>query len=157
MGSGKSTVGSSLAAALGLPFVDSDAMVFAATGSTAADLAARLGVPELHRIERRLLTSALASTEPTVIASAASVVDDPPTRRVLGAHTCIWVDADPAVVAERRSRDPHRRPIEPDECRRLDAIRRPHLAALCPATVDTGAMTPGECVAAILASLPAPS
>ncbi|RPI21751.1 MAG: hypothetical protein EHM57_06195 [Actinobacteria bacterium] len=46
MASGKTTVGKALAAALGIDFIDSDAMVVAATGLSAADLAAGLVADE---------------------------------------------------------------------------------------------------------------
>jgi shikimate kinase len=110
MGTGKTTTGRRLAAALRCRFVDNDEGLTARTGISAADLAASEGLDELHRIEADLLLEALAGPEPIVIAAAASVIDDQRCRSALDAPTVrvVWLRAPPAVAVDRASRSAHR-------------------------------------------------
>ncbi len=103
MGSGKTTIGTLVAATLGIPFRDGDSLLEAATGQTAAQLRDALGADELHRAEARLLCEALAAGQPSVIAAAAAVVDDPACRRAVRASgvAVAWLRADPAVLGRR--------------------------------------------------------
>ena len=111
MGAGKSTVGSALAARLGWSFLDSDIEIQAATGRTVRELRDDIGVDAMHALEAEQLLRALASPEPAVIGAAASVVDVPACLDALRDPTVIvvWLQADPAVLAERfESADDHR-------------------------------------------------
>lgn len=157
MGGGKTTIGKALAEDLGVPFADSDDLVADGTGSPSADVAAAMGVAELHRIEREVLLAALDSPPPTVIAAAASVVDDEKVRAALQRHDCVWVDADPATRARRLRGESHRRTLAPDEQRLLDERRRPYLDDLALVAVDGGVGPPGPCVEAIREALVATS
>ena len=80
MGSGKTTVGAALAAALGVPLRDSDADIERDTGLTGRDIAARDGIDALHALEARQLLDALDEPGTTVITAAASTLDDPACR-----------------------------------------------------------------------------
>ena len=103
MGVGKTTVGRALAEHIGYRFIDNDAGIEAEHDATGAELAERLGVDGLHRIEAQQLESALESfgSEPVVIAAAASVVDDPDCQTLLARHTVVWLDAPPDYLAGR--------------------------------------------------------
>ena len=99
MGSGKSTVGAALASALGRPFLDNDAQLHAATGSTAAGIAARDGIDALHEQEARLVRTALGDGGGSVIAAAASTIADPAVREALAAGAfVVWLHADASVA-----------------------------------------------------------
>src|SRR4029078_8422990 len=74
MGSGKTTIGMPLAAALHRPLVDNDAQRLARAGATAAEAAARDGVDAMHAAEADALRAALDAPEPSVIAAAASTI-----------------------------------------------------------------------------------
>ncbi|HEY8473664.1 MAG TPA: shikimate kinase [Natronosporangium sp.] len=101
MGSGKTSVGTRLAAALGRQFRDSDWGLEAEYGQTAAEQVARYGADVLHEREAAVVRKGLAARPPAVIAAAASVVEDPATRAALGNAYVIWLDAPPAVLAAR--------------------------------------------------------
>ena len=158
MGTGKTTVGRALAKALEMPFSDSDAAIERERGSTVKELAAELGVDEMHELEARHLLGALDAHEPSVIAAAASTIDDPACRAALGAPgvTTIWLRADPEVLAGRFDRQKHRprfgrspRVLLAGQAKERDALFR----SLDPIEIETGGRDPAEVVELALAAL----
>jgi shikimate kinase len=59
-GAGKTTVGAALAARLGVPFTDTDAIVEAAAGKPVSEIFITDGEPEFRRLERAAVAAALA-------------------------------------------------------------------------------------------------
>jgi shikimate kinase len=158
MGAGKTTIGRRLAALLGWPLRDSDADLQAATGRTARELDADLGTVELHRLEARHLIDALAAPVPSVIATAASTIDDTSARAALGGDGLLLVllRSDPATLARRTPGGGHRRTLGPDPVAGLAAQaerRYPRFEALAPMIVDVDKQTPGRVSATIAARL----
>jgi shikimate kinase len=102
MGSGKTTIGTRVAAALGRPFVDNDVALERSRGSSASALAARDGAEALHRAEAAVLLDTLQQPDPAVITAAASTITDPDVRRAL-AHRAwvVWLRADAASLIAR--------------------------------------------------------
>ena len=104
MGAGKSTVGRRLAKRLGLPFVDSDAEIEEAAGTTAADLFERYGENDFRDGERRLVARLIDGTV-RVIATGGGAFVDPRTRQLLNERAItVWLDAPVEVLAERTGR-----------------------------------------------------
>jgi len=104
MGAGKSTVGRRLAKRLGLPFVDSDAEIEEAAGTSAADLFERYGENDFRDGERRLVARLVDGTV-RVIATGGGAYVDPRTRQLLNERAItIWLDASVDVLAERTGR-----------------------------------------------------
>jgi len=158
MGTGKTTVGRALAEALGRPFSDSDTAIERERGSTVQQLADELGVKEMHELEARHLLEALQAAEPSVIAAAASTIDDPACRAALVAPgvTTIWLKADPDVLARRFDRERHRPrfgrapgDLLAEQARERDALFR----SLHPVELETGGQGPSEVVEQALAAL----
>jgi shikimate kinase len=109
MGSGKTTIGRRVAAALGRDFVDNDQLLERRTGATAAEIAARDGIDALHRAEAESVLDALAAHPPAVIAAAASTIEDPVVRAALRRSARVaWLRADPATLAARLPGSPVR-------------------------------------------------
>jgi shikimate kinase len=154
MGAGKTTIGRPLAAALHRPFLDNDELLRAATGTTAAALAARSGIGALHDEERAIALAAVARPEPAVIAIAASLGDDPAALDDLRRHAfVVWLHADPAVLAARVPGEPHRPQI--DALVQRGAAREVAFAAVADLEVDTGPGDPNAAVATIVGVLAA--
>jgi len=156
MGSGKSTIGVPLAAALGRPFVDNDAQLFERTGATAAELAARDGIDALHANEAEGVLAALAASLPSVIAAAASTITDPAVRHALKQDGfVVWLRAAPATLAARLTRS-GTRPFAAEEPAGLVARqareRDPLFEHTADLAVDADRATPDEVVAEILAA-----
>ena len=140
MGVGKTTVGRALAEHIGYRFIDNDAGIEAEHDATGAELAERLGVDGLHRIEAQQLEFALDSfgSEKVVIAAAASVVDDPDCQTLLAGHTVVWLDAPPAYLMGRLGHADHRRSLGPtprESLGRLAEQRQLRFAGVASVTV----------------------
>lgn len=131
MAGGKTATGSSLARRMGIPLFDSDDLLHRATGSWGADLVARRGLAALHAVEGSILLHAVNRPERSVIAAAASVVDnrDLVDRLRHGGEFVALLTATAEECAQRSDPDDHRRPLtgqERDDLleRRMDSYRR---------------------------------
>jgi shikimate kinase len=149
MGSGKTTVGTLLAAELDRPFLDSDEQILNRTGRTGRDIAERDGVTALHELEREVFFEAMAQAEPVVVAAAASVIEDEMVRDALRGVLCVFLDAEPAILAERAAGG-GRRLVTEAEAGRL-AGRSGLFHDCADLTIHTDAGMPRETVAMILA------
>jgi shikimate kinase len=161
MGSGKTSVGTRLAKALGRSFRDSDQGLEARYGQTAAEQAEQYGADVLHERETAVLREALTERPPAVIAAAASVVEDPAARAALAPAYVVWLDAPPSVLAGRiGGGDDHRPHYHPDPETMLadqHARRAPRFREVADLTVDVSEADPDEVTARIMASLPGPA
>jgi shikimate kinase len=162
MGSGKTTVGRRVAAALGRRLRDSDEEVEARTGRTVREIFETDGEPAFRAEEARALAEALDDPEPGVVAAAGGVVLDPRNRaRLREAGTVVWLDATPEDLARRVSTGGHR-PLLGDDpraaLRRLDAERRPLYAEVADHVVPVGGgRSVDQVVADVLALAGAPA
>jgi len=134
---------------MGRRFVDSDDQIMRRTGRTGREVAEADGVDALHELERDLFFEAISAEEPSVVAAAASVVDDPSVRRALGSTVCVELTAPPSVLATRVSADDHRRVIGEDESERIPARAR-HFHNCADMTAYTDVTTTEEAVDMVL-------
>ncbi len=131
-GSGKSTIGRKIAAALGLPFVDSDKEIEAAAGMTVPQIFAQLGEPTFRDGERKVIARLLEG-ERCVLSTGGGAFMDETTRALIKQKgLSLWLKADLAILVERTSRT-HDRPLlqggNPAEIlQRLMAQREPIFA-----------------------------
>ncbi|WP_245658757.1 shikimate kinase [Microtetraspora malaysiensis] len=154
MGAGKTTVARLMADALDRPLRDNDEELLERYGTTAADIATDLGAAELHAREASLLREALAGDPFVVIAAAASAVEDPASRRALGRAFVVFLDAPPAVLAERTLSGTHRPRFAPDTAEMLAEQRERRLAyfsEVADLTADSSRQAPEEIAARALA------
>jgi len=132
MGSGKTTVGRRLAAALGLKFCDADAEIEAAAGRSVSDIFAELGEPEFRAGEHRVIAR-LVSDGPLVLATGGGAFMHPGTRALLKEKAVtVWLKTDIEVLARRvarRDTRPLLRGKDPFEVLSAQAeLRYPHYA-----------------------------
>jgi shikimate kinase len=145
MAAGKTTIGRGIAERLGLGFVDSDDQIVELTGNHAARVAETEGVPALHQLELRVFWAALDLPHPSVIAAAASVIEDQAVRDVLRSIGCVWVDAGDATRRLRQTPAGHRREITEEEAARLTK-RDPLFASCANVRIDTSSVTEHDAV-----------
>ena len=147
---GKTTIGASLAADLGLPFLDSDTTLRSRTGEDGATIAMREGVSALHELELESFLEMCREDRRSVIAAAASVVDSLSGRRALAENLTIWLTAPEAVLAARQDGDDHRREVGAAERAMLSRRREPLLQDVAAIRVDTGSRSVTEIVAGLV-------
>lgn len=142
MGSGKTTVATTVSEVLERPLRDSDPDLEATLGIDAATLVDREGKQALHQWEAEHLITGIRERPPVVVAAAASTIDVERCREALEAAFVLWLDAPPEVLSERFSSGSHR-PSFGQDFRDLleeqDARRRPLLSEAADVVLDGSA------------------
>lgn len=106
MGAGKSTVGRRLAHRMHLPFVDADTEIETAAGMTISDIFERFGEPHFRDGERRVIARLIDGTPKVIATGGGAFLNDATRALILDQAIAVWLDAEPAVLAERvRKRD----------------------------------------------------
>jgi shikimate kinase len=156
MGSGKSSIGRRLAAALGMPFRDADAEVEAAAGQTIPEIFASLGEPAFREGERRVI-SRLLDEPPHVLATGGGAFMNDETRALIQQKAIsVWLKAEIEVLARRVARKDNRPLLagrDPVQVLSdLAAVRYP-IYAQADITVETGDTPHKASVDAVIAAL----
>ena len=157
MGAGKTTTGTLLAEKLGWPYLDSDAEVEAATGSTVPEIFANRGEAAFRREESAVLRRAMASEQPAIVGVAGGAVLDPENRALLASTgRVVWLRAEVDTIVGRVGTGVGRPLLDHHPAAtlaRLDAERRPVYAALANVVVDVDRRSPAKVVTEILDAL----
>lgn len=140
MAVGKSAIGQQLAQQLGVPFVDTDAVIVAGHGSIAGIFAGR-GEHAFREIEARTVANAVeeAGGTPTVISLGGGAVLDSGTQQLIGRCTVVYLECDADTVADRIARNSGRPLLAGDAMARWTAMfatRRPIYERLADITLD---------------------
>jgi shikimate kinase len=157
-GTGKSTVGPLLAAALGWPFLDADEHVERLAGKTIADIFAAEGEAGFRDLESAALAE-LCQVDGRVIATGGGVVLRPFNRELLStAGYVAWLTASPEAVWQRMQSDPTTAARRPnlttggfEEVANLMAARESFYRQTAHGTFPTEGRSPEVVAAAILA------
>ena len=145
-GAGKSTLGSKLAADLGMPFIELDREIEREAGTTLSELFGMYGQEGYRRFERGALERVLGEHARCVIATGGSIVTAPETyARLLASCLTVWLKAAPEehmarVVAQGDMRPIRGHAAAMDDLKQL-LIERTHLYAQADAAVDTAGRT----------------
>jgi shikimate kinase len=156
MGAGKSSVGRATARLLGWPYLDNDEQVRERSGSAAPDVATKLGIEELHRLERAALEATLQHPGPLVASAAGTVVDDGAWREQHGQDVLVvWLRARPETLLARVGAGASRRADATSATwtRSTLARREPALAALADLVIDVDERSVDQCAAALVAMI----
>lgn len=140
MGAGKTAIGRKLAAALGLPFVDSDHEIETVSRMTVPELFERYGEPEFRALEQRVIDR-LLHDGPRVVSTGGGAFMNAQTREAIAAHgVSVWLKADLDLlmerVAKKQNRPLLRNPDPRGVMRKLMDDRYP-IYALADITVET--------------------
>jgi shikimate kinase len=121
MGAGKTTVGTLLAARLGLPFLDSDQVIEQRAGRPVRQIFAEDGEPAFRTLEHQVIAE-LLDGPPVVLALGGGAPEHPATRdKLVGAQVVyLHVSYEHALQRVGGDRDPKSRPL----------LARPDLAGL---------------------------
>jgi shikimate kinase len=110
MGAGKTAIGRKVAAALDLPFVDSDHEIETASRMGIPDLFERYGEAEFRALEQRVIARILENG-PQVLSTGGGAFMNEQTRAAIAGHgVTVWLKADINVLMERVSKK-HNRPL----------------------------------------------
>ncbi|MBE8191140.1 MAG: shikimate kinase [Alphaproteobacteria bacterium] len=111
MGAGKSSLGKHLAAALGLPFYDSDTEIEQAAAMSVADIFARHGDAHFRDGERRVIARLLGGA-PHVLSIGGGAYCDASTRHLIHETALsIWLDMPLEELIARVKKQPQKRPL----------------------------------------------
>jgi XRE family aerobic/anaerobic benzoate catabolism transcriptional regulator len=144
-GAGKSTLGALAAKALGVPFVELDALVARHAGMSLPVIFEMHGEAYFRRLEREALRKFLTESPGAVLATSGSIVTDRETYAFLRKHAkTVWLRAEPAdhlrrVVAQGDLRPMQGRPAAKRELEDLLRTRK-RLYGRADVTVDTSAL-----------------
>jgi shikimate kinase len=159
-GSGKSTVGWRLAAALDWEFADADLILEERAGRSVAAIFAEDGEAGFREREAANLRE-LAAWPRHVIATGGGAVLRPDNRELLRTSGwVVWLSGDPTTLWQRIERDPatqvRRPPLTeqsgPAEVEALVRAREPHYREVAHCEVATAGKSPDEIVSAILSA-----
>ena len=109
MGSGKGTVGRTLARSLGWDFVDLDHEISRSAGSTIPEIFERFGEDRFRDMEHEALVGALEGPPERVVACGGGIVERPENRERLSRVPTVFLREDLGVLFAR-TRDA-RRPL----------------------------------------------
>jgi shikimate kinase len=151
-GSGKSTTGALLAARLGVPFTDVDAVIEERTGRSIAAIFADDGEPAFRALEEQVTAELLE--RPGVLALGGGAVLSDATRAALRGHQVVWLQVSAATAVSRVGLN-EARPLLLGNVRgrliKLLAERTPLYAEVATRRVETDARPPEEVVELLLA------
>jgi len=100
MGAGKSTVGAAVAAALGVPFADTDTIIEERAGKPIPEIFVDDGEAAFRALEREVVARSL-ETFGGVLALGGGAILDEGTRKLLTAHTVIYLSVELADAVKR--------------------------------------------------------
>jgi shikimate kinase len=158
MGAGKTTVGRALGVRIGWSFSDSDETIEREQGETVRRLAKHVGIQRMHALEAQHLLRALRGTGASVVAAAASTVEDPTCREQLERPDVfvVWLDVGLDSLLRRFPTEHHRPLLDASPRRMLRAqaqLRRPLFEAVADLRVRERGRRPAQVIDRILEAL----
>ena len=154
-GAGKTTVGTAVAAHLGVPFADSDARIEATAGKSIPEIFFDDGEPAFRALEVTAVAEALGSFDGVLALGGGSILDER-TRARLAGHTVVYLSVELADAVKRVGLGAGRPLLSMNPRATLKYLmdqRRPLYASVATHTIATDGRTPEEIVAEVTALL----
>jgi XRE family aerobic/anaerobic benzoate catabolism transcriptional regulator len=153
-GAGKSTLGTKLAKALAVPFVELDREIEREAGTSLSEIFLLYGQAGYRRYERRCLERILEKNERAVIATGGSIVSEPGTYELL-LSSCftVWLKAAPEEHMARVIAQGDTRPMAGNDQAMEDLRRILEGRAMLYGQADVVVDTEGKSVEKSLAEL----
>lgn len=156
-GSGKTTIGSVLAKQLGWGFVDLDAKIVEASGSTIKDIFVAEGEEGFRRRESEACQQLKRVRRKVIALGGGSLIDPENRALVKRLGKVVWLRAPAAVLWSRVKQDPHTAKNRPNltdggglaELEAILAEREPQYRAAANHTIDVVTESPQEIAEAI--------
>ena len=152
MGAGKTTVGTLLAEALGVPFRDVDADIEAVAGKSISDIFVDDGEEQFRALERRAVAAALEEFDGVLALGGGAILAET-TRAALAGHTVVYLSVELADAISRVGLGQGRPLLALNPratLRHLLEQRRPLYDEVATFTVTTDGRTPEDITAEIL-------
>lgn len=156
MGTGKSSVGRRLAARLGREFVDTDALIERAAGTSIARIFADRGEAEFRALEKQAVTVAVGKEGRVIAVGGGAILDGENLAAMKAAGPVVCLTARPEIVLARVAHDTGRPLLQgpqPLETIRGLMAERADAYARADVTIDTSDLTPDEVVERLLHAL----
>jgi len=115
MGTGKTTVGKLVAEALGMTFVDMDAVIEKNAGRPISDIFARDGEAHFRGLERNLVRELAARTGLVIATGGGVVLNSDNIRDYSATGLLICLQAAPEIIYARTATTTHRPLLEQDD------------------------------------------
>ena len=152
MGAGKTTVGTLLAEALGVPFRDVDADIEAVAGKSISVIFVDDGEEQFRALERRAVAAALEEFDGVLALGGGAILAET-TRAALAGHTVVYLSVELADAISRVGLGQGRPLLALNPratLRHLLEQRRPLYDEVATLTVTTDGRTPEDITAEIL-------
>jgi shikimate kinase len=157
-GAGKTTVGQAVAAALGVPFNDTDALVEAAAGKPIPEIFFDDGEAAFRLLEADAVAGALASFDGVLALGGGAIMNDD-TRAALAGHTVVFLSVELTDAVKRVGLGAGRPLLKVNPRATLKYLmdqRRPLYAQVATHIVATDGRTPEDIAAELVTLLKRP-
>lgn len=154
-GAGKTTVGQAVAALLGVPFADTDALIEAKAGKTIPEIFFDDGEPVFRALEVAAIAEALRSFDGVLALGGGSILNEG-TRRSLADHTVVFLSVELPDAVKRVGLGGSRPLLAINPRATLKFLmeeRRPLYAQVAMHTVATDGRAPDDIAAEVTALL----
>jgi shikimate kinase len=156
-GAGKSTIGSAVAALLGVPFADADTIIEQRAGKPIPEIFFDDGEDAFRALERSVIAEQLAAFDGVLALGGGAILHDG-TRQLLAGHTVVYLSVELSDAVRRVGLGAGRPLLSVNPRATLKYLldqRRPLYAAVATHTVATDGRTPQEITAEVAALLKA--